>query len=240
MLDMTVHDRPLALVTGASRGIGAAIARAIAPTHRVLLGGRDQRALDELAATLPDARPFAVDLTDPQSLLAATEAQGVQSLDVLVHSAGVVTIAPLDRTPVQVWRQTLDLNVIAVAELTRVLLPALRVAHGQVVLINSGAGMRVNPNWGSYGASKFALRGYAEALRAEEQPNGVRVTSIYPGRTATDMQRDVRAAEDGDYDPDDYLRPETVAEAVLFALRTPPDGHLTDLTLRPTRQRFRR
>ncbi|HEV3357833.1 MAG TPA: SDR family oxidoreductase [Pseudonocardiaceae bacterium] len=228
---MTEHDRPLALVTGASRGIGAAIARAIAPTHRVLLGGRDRRALDEFAATLPDAHPFPVDLTEPESLRKATE--GIERLDVLVHSAGVATIAPLDRTPVQVWRETLDLNVIAVAELTRVLIPALRAARGQVMLINSGAGMRVNANWGSYGASKFALRGYAEALRAEEVTHGVRVTSIYPGRTATDMQREVRAAEQGDYDPEDYLRPETVAEAVLFALRTPPDGHLTDLTLRP-------
>lgn len=235
---MTVHDRPLALVTGASRGIGAAIAAAIAPTHRVLLGGRDRRALDELAATLPDARSFPADLTDLESLCVAAE--GIEALDVLVHSAGVVTLAPLEQTPVQVWRQTLDLNVIAVAELTRVLLPALRAAHGQVVLVNSGAGMRVSPNWGSYGASKFALRGYAEALRAEEQANGVRVTSIYPGRTATDMQREVRAAEDAEYDPDDYLRPETVAEAVLFALRTPPDGHLTDLTLRPTQSRWRR
>jgi NADP-dependent 3-hydroxy acid dehydrogenase YdfG len=228
---MTQHDRPLALVTGASRGIGAAIARAIAPTHRVLLGGRDRSALDELAAALPDAAPFPVDLTDLESLRAATE--NIESLDVLVHSAGVATIAPLHKTPVEVWRQTLDLNVIAVAELTRVLLPALRAAPGRVIMINSGAGLRVNPNWGSYGASKFALRGYAEALRAEEEANGVRVTTIYPGRTATPMQRDVRAAEGGAYDPDAYLRPETVAEAVMFAVRTPPDGQLTELTLRP-------
>ena len=228
---MTSHDRPLALVTGASRGIGAAIARAIAPTHRVLLGGRDHNALDALAATLPDAVPFPSDLTDPESLRATTE--NITSLDVLVHSAGVATIAPLHKTPVEVWRQTLDLNVIAVAELTRVLLPALRATNGRVILINSGAGMRVNPNWGAYGASKFALRGYAEALRAEEEPNGIRVTTIYPGRTATPMQRNVRAAEGGAYEPDAYLRPETVAEAVLFAMRTPPDGQLTELTLRP-------
>jgi NADP-dependent 3-hydroxy acid dehydrogenase YdfG len=92
----------------------------------------------------------------------------------------------------------------------------------------------VSPNWGSYGASKFALRGYAEALRVEEEANGIQVTTIYPGRTATDMQRDVRAAEGGDYDPDAYLRPETVADAVVFALRIPPDGQLTELTLRPS------
>lgn len=232
---MTEQDRPLALVTGASGGIGAAIARAIAPTHRVLLGGRDRRALDELAAELPDAAPFPVDLTDPASLAAATGHIG--TLDVLVHSAGAVTIAPLHKTPVEVWRQTLDINVIAVAELTRVLLPALRAAHGRVIMINSGAGKRVNPNWGSYGASKFALRGYAEALRAEEEPHGVRVTTIYPGRTATGMQRDVVSAEGGDYDPDAYLRPETVAQVVVFVLRTPLDGQLTELTLRPSPQR---
>ncbi|HEX4226421.1 MAG TPA: SDR family oxidoreductase [Pseudonocardiaceae bacterium] len=228
---MTTRDRPLALVTGASGGIGAAIARALGPTHRVLLGGRDRDALDELAASLPDARPFPVDLADPQSLHATTE--DIETLDVLVHSAGVVTIAPLHATPVEVWRQTIDVNVIAVAELTRVLLPALRSAHGRVVMINSGAGRRVNPNWGSYAVSKFALRGYAEALRVEEEANGVEVTTIYPGRTATDMQREVRAAEGGDYEEQAYLRPETVADAVLFALNTPPDGRLTELTLRP-------
>lgn len=235
MQHMTEQDRPLALVTGASRGIGAAIANAIADTHRVLLGGRDQRALEELAATLPDAAPFAVDLADPESLPAATE--HITTLDVLVHSAGVVTIAPLHQTPLQVWRQTLDLNVIAVAELTRVLLPALRAVRGQVVMINSGAGKRSSPNWGSYAASKFALRGYAEALLAEEEPHGVRVTTIYPGRTATDMQREVREAEGADYDPEAYLRPETVADAVVFALRTPRDGQLTELTVRPARYR---
>jgi NADP-dependent 3-hydroxy acid dehydrogenase YdfG len=228
---MTAQDRPLALVTGASGGIGAAIARALGPTHRVLLGGRDRNALDELAASLPDARPFPVDLTDPESLRAATE--DIESLDVLVHSAGVVTIAPLHETPVEVWRQTIEVNVIAVAELTRLLLPALRAAAGRVVLINSGAGKRANPNWGAYVVSKFALRGYAEALRVEEEANGVQVTTIYPGRTGTEMQRQVRAAEGGDYDPDAYLRPETVADAVVFALRTPQDGRLTELTLRP-------
>ena len=105
-------------------------------------------------------------------------------------------------------------------------------------MINSGAGMRVNPNWGSYGASKFALRGYAEALRAEEEPHGVRVTTIYPGRTATPMQRDVRAAEGGDYDPDAYLRPETVAEAVMFVAGMPVSVCVNEILISPTWNRL--
>jgi len=221
--------RPLALITGASRGIGAAVARALGDTHDLLLGGRDLDALAGLARTLPGAHPWPVELTDPEALAAATS--GVESLDVLVHSAGVVDIGPLAQTTADTWRRTLELNVVAVAELTRLLLPALRAAGGHVVLVNSGAGLNAHAGWGSYAASKFALRAYADVLRAEEP--ALRVTSIFPGRTATDMQRGVRAAEGGEYDPSQYLAPETVAGAVLTALTTPKDGHLTELVLRP-------
>jgi NADP-dependent 3-hydroxy acid dehydrogenase YdfG len=225
-------NRPLALVTGASRGIGAAVARALAPTHALLLGGRDAAALERLAETLPDARPWAVELTDPQSLAEATS--GIDRLDVLVHSAGVADVGPLSETSVDQWRRTLEVNVTAVAELTRLLLPALRVAGGHVVLINSGAGLRANPGWGAYAASKFALRAYGDVLRAEEAGNGLRVTSVHPGRVATDMQRAVRASEGGEFEPEKYLTPETVASAVRSALTAPDDAHLTEIVLRPS------
>lgn len=224
-----VTDRPRALVTGASRGIGAAVATALAQTHDVLLGGRDLEKLARLAAELPGSHPWPVELTDAEALAAATS--GVESLDVLVHSAGVVEIAPLASTTADIWRRTLEMNVVAVAELTRLLLPALRAARGCVVLINSGAGLTANASWGSYAASKFALRAFADVLRAEEP--ALRVTSVYPGRTATDMQRGVRAAEGGEYEPQRYLAPETVARAVLSVVVTPADGHVTELVLRP-------
>lgn len=222
-------DRPLALITGASRGIGAAVARDLAPTHDVLLGGRDAAALAAVARELSGAAVWPVELTDPDALAAATA--GIDRLDVLVHSAGVVELGPLADTGVDSWRRTLDLNVVAVAELTRLLLPALRAASGHVVLVNSGAGLRANPNWGSYAASKFALRAYADVLRAEEP--SLLVTSVFPGRTATDMQRGVRAQENAEYDESQYLTPETVAAAVAHAVRTPADGHLTEIVLRP-------
>jgi len=214
--------RPLALVTGASRGIGAAVAHALAPTHDLLLGGRDADALESLAADLPGAREWPVELTDPGAV--ADAVRGVERLDVLVHSAGIGQLGTIEDSPAEQWRRTFEINVVAVAELTRLLLPALRAARGQVVCINSGAGHTARPGWGSYAASKFALRAFADALRAEEAVRGVRVTSIYPGRTDTDMQRGVIAHEGGEYDSSRFLRAESVARAVLLAVTAPPDA----------------
>lgn len=224
--------RPVALVTGASRGIGAAVARTLAPGHDVLLGGRDRAALDALAAELPGSRAWPVELTDPAAVAGA--AAGIERLDVLVHSAGTGVLGTVAETPAAVWRRQFEVNVVAVAELTRLLLPALRAARGRVVLINSGSGLTARGGWASYAASKFALRAFADALRAEEAPHGVRVTSVHPGRTDTDMQRQVVEHEGGTYDPSAYLRPESVAGAVLLAVTAPPDAALTELVLRPT------
>jgi NADP-dependent 3-hydroxy acid dehydrogenase YdfG len=223
------EQRPLALVTGASRGIGSAVARTLAPTHDLLLGGRDAAALEKLAAELPGSRPWAVELTDPEATAAAVE--GVERLDVLVHSAGVGLLGTVAETLPETWRRQFDVNVVAVAELTRLLLPALRAAGGDVVLINSGSGLAARAGWGSYAASKFALRAFGDALRAEEPR--LRVISVHPGRVDTDMQRDVVAHEGGEYDRTKYLRPESVAAAVLAGVFASPDAHLTEMVVRP-------
>ncbi|MDT7553768.1 MAG: hypothetical protein QOI16_2304 [Pseudonocardiales bacterium] len=229
---MTEPDhRPLALVTGASGGIGAAVARALAPGHDLLLGGRDTAALQELAYELPGSRPWPVDLTDTRAVAEAVA--GIARLDVLVHSAGVGLLGTVAETPASTWRRQFDVNVVAVAELTRLVLPALRAARGRVILVNSGAGLAAGPGWASYAASKFALRALADALRAEEAPNGVRVTSVHPGRTDTEMQRGVVRQEGGSYQPERYLRAESVAGAVLLAVTAPADAALTELVLRP-------
>jgi len=226
-----MSPRPLALVTGSTRGVGAATARALSATHDLLLGGRDTDALRALAAELPGATPWAAELTDDHAMAQATAS--ITRLDVLVHAAGVARVATLESTSAQRWRATMDVNVVAVAELTRLLLPALRAARGHVVLINSGAGLRANPGWGAYAASKFALRALADTLRAEEEANGIRVTSVHPGRIDTDMQRQVRADEGGAYDASQYLTAQTVAGAVLTAIQAPADAHLTEVVLRP-------
>ncbi|MCX5044965.1 SDR family oxidoreductase [Aldersonia sp. NBC_00410] len=223
--------RPLALITGAGRGLGAAIARDLAPSHDLLLGARSTDSLAKILAELPGARPFAVELTDYAEVARLTA--DIDRLDVLVHNAGIADIAPIAESSVQQWRTTLEANVIAVAELTRLLLPALRAAHGHVVLINSGAGLRANPGWASYAASKFALRAFGDALRGEEPV--LRVTSVHPGRIDTDMQREIVAGEGTEYDPTQFLTPQTVARAVRNAVETPRDAHPTEIVLRPYR-----
>ncbi|MFS8100495.1 SDR family oxidoreductase [Lentzea alba] len=221
-----MSDRPVALVTGASSGIGSAIARSLAPTHDLLLGGRDETSLSLLAAELPGATAWPFDLTN-----AASADLGVVSrLDVLVHSAGIALLGPLSEATQADWRQTFDVNVFAVAELTNLVLPQLRTAGGHVVLINSGAGQNANPGWGVYAASKFALRAYADALRGDEP--ALRVTTVYPGRTATPMQESVRRQEGGEYDPTQYIDPDSIGRAVASAVLATPDAHITEVTVR--------
>lgn len=220
---------PQALVTGASGGLGAAISRDLAIDHQVLLGGRDEPALAALAATELSATPWPVDLTDYDALAAACAR--IDRLDVLVHNAGYCELGAVEDASLAQWRTTMEVNVLSVVELTRLLLPALRAAGGHVVLINSGAGLRANAGWGSYAASKFALRAFGDALRLEEPT--LRVTAVFPGRIATPMQEAIVAAEGGVYNAEDFLAPATVAQAVGNAVRTPADAHPTEIVLRP-------
>ena len=222
---------PTALITGASRGIGAQVARALAPTHDLILAGRDAARLEVVAAELGGARTVTVDLTDSGGTLATAGGEIIE-LDALVHCAGIASsLHPVAETTPAEWRRLMDVNVIAAAELTRLLLPALRARGGHVVFLNSGAGQNVRASWTPYAASKFALRALADGLRAEEPE--LRVTSVYPGRVDTDMQRGIVAIEGRDYDASRFLRPETVALAVAQAIAAPSDAHPTDLTLRP-------
>jgi NADP-dependent 3-hydroxy acid dehydrogenase YdfG len=217
-----------ALITGASRGISVAIATALAPTHTLRLAGRPSPALQATAERL-GATTLTLDLTDTDAIPAATAA--ISELDVLVHNAGVFFPGRIAESTVEHWRATLDVNVVGAVALTLALLPALRRASGQVVFINSGTGRKASPDMASYSASKFALRAFADSLRDSEP--ALRVTTVYPGRTDTDMQRALVSFEGGEYDPDRFLRPDTVAELVARVLATPPDGHVHEVVLRP-------
>lgn len=219
-----------ALITGGSRGIGRAIAEALGPHHHLLIGGRDPAAVGAVVGALPSAEPFVADLTDKSTL--ATAVAGIDSLDVLVHSAGGSPLGSIAETDPQVWRDILEVNLIAPANLTRLLLPALRRARGHVVFINSGAGFTARAGWGAYAASKFGLRALADSLRTEEE-GVVKVTSIHPGRTATDMQRSIREHEGEPFVPGDFLAPAAVAATVRLALDSPANASIDTLTIRP-------
>ncbi len=222
---------PTAFITGAGGGIGSAIAEALAPTHSLLLAGRPSDRLDAVAERL-GATTFPLDLTDTDEIEAACEV--VDELDVLVHNAGVSIPGHVAESNVDEWRATFAVNIFGAVNLTLTLLPALRRARGQVVFINSGSGRKASPGMASYSASKFALRAFADSLR-DDEPD-LRVTTLYPGRTDTDMQRELVAFEGGEYDPTNFLRPETVAAAVANVVATPPDGHVHEVVLRPARR----
>jgi len=220
------------LVTGGTRGIGRAIVDLLAPDWRVLVGGRDARAVGDVVATLPDADGFVADLDDPTSLAAAVT--GIDRLDALVHSAGIAVSGTIEEVSREDWRRQFETNVFAVAHLTQLLLPALRQAHGQIVAVNSGSGFRSGAGGGVYAASKFALRALTDALRSEERGR-VRVTSVHPGRVDTDMQVELQAAAGRPYVRADHLRPESVAAAVKLALEASDEAMVEEISIRPVR-----
>ena len=231
----TSSERPVALITGGTRGIGLAIAHDLATTHTVYIGGTSEESVKKAQETVPDAQPFVADLTDPSSVGKALEAFPEPALDVLVLSAGISVDGAIADVPREDWVRVLDLNVSAQVCLIRQLLPKLRATHGDIVAINSGSGHRSRPGSAPYCASKFALRAITDALREEER-GVIRVTSVHPGRVDTDMQREIQA-EKGmapeDYDGAIYVQPESIAAAVRTAIDATPECTVEEIRVRP-------
>jgi NADP-dependent 3-hydroxy acid dehydrogenase YdfG len=219
---------PTAMITGASGGVGSAIAEALASTHTLFLAGRPSDRLDAVAQKF-GATTWPIDLADVDAIPAVVEP--VVELDVLVHNAGVAYPGRVAESTVDEWRDTMAVNVVGAVALTLELLPALRAAGGHVVFINSGAGINASPGLASYTASKFALRGFADSLRNDEP--SLRVTSVHPGRIATVMQEGLVAYEGKDYDPSRYLSPQAVAQVVADAVNAPRDAHIHEVIVRP-------
>jgi NADP-dependent 3-hydroxy acid dehydrogenase YdfG len=219
---------PTAMITGAGRGLGSALAEVLAPTHTLFLAGRPSSRLDEVAARF-GATTWPVDLADTDAITAVVEP--IVELDVLIHNAGVAYPGRVAESTVDEWRESMEVNVIGAVALTLALLPALRAAGGHVVFINSGAGINASPGLASYTASKFALRGFADSLRDDEP--SLRVTSIHPGPIATEMQEGLIAYKGKDYDPSQFLNPETVARVTADAINAPRDAQINEVVVRP-------
>ena len=194
-----------------------------------MLLGRDRACLETLCATLPDASPIVLELREPHGFRAALE--GLERVDNLIHNAGAVRLGTVLDTSLEVWRELFEVNLLAAVELTRVLLPRLREAKGQVLFVNSGAGLQSNASWGAYAASKFALKALADALSAEESPHGLRVMTVYPGRTATAMQERVRAEENAPYESERYIQPDNLASTIRLMLELPRDTVLAQVVV---------
>ncbi len=220
------------LVTGAGSGIGQALADVLHARgdELVLLARNDERA-DALRQRYAGAEVRVADLAEFDQL--AGRVAGVDRLDAVVHSAGVIELGPVADLPLEHLTHQLRVNLVAPTELTRALLPALRSTRGTVVFVNSSAGLVANAQWGAYAASKFGLKAIADSLREEEASHGVRVTTVYPGRTSTPMQAKVHEQEGKDYDPAAWASAESAAATILHVLDLPRDATIPDVRFRP-------
>ena len=209
-----------ALITGASRGIGRAIAADLGKDHHIYAGA--SKDASDIVSSLPSAEPFEADLTDTDAVLEA--ASNIEELDVLVLAAGVMDGGPLEELTDDTWREMMEVNLFAPVTLTRALLPALRRSSGLIITINSGAGFHGMAENSAYCASKFALRGFTESL-VQEEAGKVRVTSLHPGRTDTDML----AGDNGR----PKMAADEVAKAARLAVDAGPDAVVEFLRVRP-------
>ena len=230
----------IVVVAGATGAIGGAVARRLAAEGASLvLLGRDEARLAATAGELEGAdgviRTVAGDLTEA----AVSDAAGAVSeslgdgIDLLVHAAGAFRAGAFETAPAGDLDLQLAVNARAPYLLTRRLLPGLRRRGGLVVFVNSTAGLVAGAGSAAYAASKHALRALADALRAEVNADGVRVLSVYPGRTRSRMQQDVCRSLGQHYDAERFLDPVDVASAIVEAAALPPSAEVVDLRLRP-------
>ena len=229
-----------AIVTGATGGVGQAIAdRLIAGGATVLLVARSRSGLEALVGKYgwdPAAVDcHAVDLgVESDVLRFATELLG-RSTDVhlLVHAAGAIALGNIEDSRLVDFDAQYQVNVRAPYQLTQALLPQLVRCTGEVVFINSSAGIQARQGVAQYAATKHALRAVADSLRHEVNGRGVRVLSVFLGRTASRMQQAVHKHEHRSYQPERLLQPEDVASIVLSALELPRSAEVTDIHIRP-------
>lgn len=227
------------VVTGASSGIGRALAVALAGTGaRVWAIARSRDRLDslveEVEAGVGDVTPLVADLERDDDIESAGKKilAAADHVDVLIHSAGAVGLGTFESASAAELDRQYRVNLRAPFVLTQLLLPALKRAEGQVVFINSSAGLKASANNVLYAATKHGLKALADGLREQVNRDRVKVISVYAGRTATPMQASVHAFEEREYRPERLLQPDDVVEVVLAALSVSGHGEVTDVNVR--------
>lgn len=242
MNDSQTTDR-VAVVTGASSGIGAATARALASDgYRVALLARRLERIESLAAELGNGSiAIQADVTDRDQLIAA--AQRVQDelggADVLINNAGNMLLAPFSSDQREDYRTMVEVNLLGAITATEVFLDQLKGGGGDLINISSVAGRVSGPGSGVYSATKWGLNGWSEGLRQELLPD-IRVTLIEPGVVDTELPTHIthqatRQAVQQDYDTA-TVKPEEIAEVIAFVLARPRHLAINEVLLRPTDQ----
>jgi NADP-dependent 3-hydroxy acid dehydrogenase YdfG len=237
------HGR-VAVITGASSGIGAATARALAGDgHRVALLARRADRIEALAAELGEgAIAIPADVTDRDALVAAAERVQAElgGADILVNNAGVMLLGPFGSELRADYRQMIEVNLMGAITATEVFLDQLRAnGGGDLINISSVAGRTARPINGVYAATKWGMNGWSESLRQELQP-GVRVTVIEPGAVGTELTDHIThaATREGTKQFVQQLEipPEDIAEVIAFAVSRPRRMTLNEILVRPTAQ----
>jgi short-subunit dehydrogenase len=228
-----------AVVTGASSGIGKAIALALAAQGAaVALVGRNAQRLKLAAEAARDTAcrvaVYQTDLGSDENIheLRTRLEREFPSIDILIHSAGVISIGAVERAAIEEFDHQYRVNLRAPYLLTQALLPMLRKGPGQVVFMNSLVGLIAKGNSAQYSATKHALKALADSLRQEVNPQGIRVMSVFLGRTASPLQAALRCMEERTYTPELLVQPEDVATVVVSALGISRSAEVTDITLR--------
>lgn len=224
------EPRPTCLVTGASRGIGRAIALRMAHTHDIIAAARSEEELDTLAAEIGEAggrcHTLLLDVADPDAVSAALA--DVRA-DVLVNNAGVATMKPFLELTAAEWHRMIDVNLNALYHVTRAVLPGMvERRRGHVVIIGSLAGRNTFVGGTAYTATKHAVMGFAESLMLEVRDAGVKVSVVMPGSVETELFPEGT-------DTSWMLVPEDIAESVAYAVESPPWVLVGRLEIRPLR-----
>jgi len=230
-----------AMVTGASSGVGRAIAVALLGAGMdVCLVGRDRAALE---ATVRRAKPqgaasliLEADISRDRDLeaLASTFERELDRLDVLVHSAGAILRGAVAAQSMSDFDHQHNVNVRGPYRLTQLMLPWLQRRGGDIVFVNSSLGLRSVAGAAQYAATKHALRAVADAVRDEVNERNIRVLTMFLGQTATPMQERLYALEAKPYRPEKLLQPDDVASMVMHALALPRTAEVTEIAIRPT------
>lgn len=222
----------LAVVTGASRGLGQAIAEALSERgFHLILTARDQRSLKNLAARLPNATAVACDIRDSQSMAAlAAVIRKRRRLDVLINNAGIAgPDDPIASLSFEAWREVIDTNLHGTFLVTQAMLPFL--ARGSVIVNNLSIAARTAfPGMAAYNASKHGLLGFTETLREELRPRAIRVVSLLPGAADTDIWKQFWPAAPRRH----MISPATIGRLVAEAVTLPPNANIDELVITPS------